>query len=279
MANTVFANKVIEAKAKDLLTTAVNTRNLMTVDSSLAQEAGMTKTINLYTYTGTAEEVAAGAGNTNRGTISYVGKDYTVKMVQQAFDYQDEDFMKDNTIVDNMLKGANQVMVNKMTADFIGECAKATTAQTFAKGTGISYDVIVDAISKLNVEDESKLFIVIPNAWKAALRKDEDYKAARMGEVVYNGQVGTVAGIPVIATKALTNAAYVMSAEAVKLFMKKDVEVEQDRDADTRTNSVYLRTAYVVALVDATQICKVSEPPLFKLHRNPEIDVRNGEEP
>ena len=50
-----------------------------------------------------------------------------------------------------------------------------------------------------------------------------------------------------------------MSAEAVKLFMKKDVEVEQDRDADTRTNSVYLRTAYIVALVDATQIAKISK--------------------
>lgn len=259
MANTVYANKIIEAKANDLLTTAVNTRNLMTVDNSLAQEAGMTKTINVYTYTGTAEEVAAGAGNTNRGSIAYVGKDYTVKMIQQAFDYQDEDFMKDNTIVDNMLKGANQVMVNKMTSDFIAECAKATTAQTFAKGAALSYDVIVDAIAKINVEDESKLFIVIPNAWKAALRKDEDYKSARMGEVIYNGQVGTVAGIPVIATKALTNAAYVMSAEAVKLFMKKDVEVEQERDADTRTNSVYLRTAYIVALADATQICKISE--------------------
>lgn len=255
MANTVFNNKIIEAKAKDLLLTAVNTRNLMTVDTSLAQEAGMTKTINVYTYTGTAEEVAAGKGNTNRGSISYVGNDYTVKMVQQAFDYQDEDFMKDNTIVDNMLKGANQVMVNKMTADFIAECAKATLKHTF---TTFGYDAIVDGIAKLNVEDESKLFVVIPTAWKADLRKDDDYKSARMGEVVYNGQVGTICGIPVIATNALTDEAYIMTAEAVKLFIKKDVEVEQDRDADTRTNSTYLRTAYVVALVDATKICKLT---------------------
>lgn len=256
MANTVYANKVIEAKAKDLLTTAVNTRSLMTVDNELAGTAGMTKTINVYTYSGTAEEVAAGKGNTNRGSISYVGTDYTVKMVQQAFDYQDEDFMKDNTIVDNMLKGANQVMVNKMTADFTTELAKATVSHSAA---AFGYDTIVDAISKLNIEDESKLFIVIPNAWKADLRKDEDYKAARMGEVIYNGQVGTICGIPVIATNALTNAAYVMTNEAVKLFMKKDVEVEQERDADTRTNSVYLRTAYIVALADATKICKVSK--------------------
>jgi HK97 family phage major capsid protein len=255
MANTVFNNKIIEAKAKDLLTTTLNTRSLVTVDSSLVAEAGMTKTINTYTYTGTAEEVGAGEGNTNRGSISYVGNDYTVKMVQQAFDYQDEDFMKDDTIVDNMLKGANQVMVNKMTEDFFTECAKASVAHTVG---AFGYDGIVDAIAKLNIEDESKLFLVIPTGWKAELRKDEDYKSARMGEVIYNGQVGTICGIPVIATNALTDKAYVMTVEAVKLFMKKDVEVEQDRDADTRTNSVYLRTAYICALVDATKICKIA---------------------
>ena len=252
MANTVFNNKVIEAKAKDLLTTAVNTRNLMTVDNTLAQEPGMITTINVYTYTGKAEELGVGEGNTTRGSIAYAGTDYTVKMVQQAFDYADEDFMKDNNVVDMGVKGATQLMTNKMTADFITECEKATLSHTGA----ISYDTIVDAIAKLNIEDESGLFVIINPAQKAELRKDPDYVAARMGEVVYNGQVGTVAGIPVIVSKAATHA-YVMDKEAIKLFLKKDVEVEQDRDADTRTNSIYLRAAYIVALVDATKICKI----------------------
>lgn len=255
MANTVYANKVIEAKAKDLLHTSVNTRSFMTIDDSLAQSAGMTKTVNVYTYEGTAEEVAAGKGNTNRGSISYAGKDYTVKMIQQAFDYTDEDFLKDPSIVDNMLKGANQVMVNKMNSDFFAECGKATLSHTL-EGE-LSYDGIVDAISVLNVEDESKCFVLIPNSWKAEIRKDPDYKAARMGEVIYNGQVGSVAGLPVVPTRALTDAAYVLTPEAVKLFLKKDIEIEQDRDADTRTNSVYERTAYLVALEDATKICKI----------------------
>ena len=255
MANTVYENKVIEAKAKDLLTTSLNTRSLMSVDNTLAETAGMTKTINVYTYSGTAEELEAGEANSNRGSISYVGTDYKVKRVQQTFDYLDEDFMKDNTIVDNMLKGANQVMVNKMTADFISECAKANLSHTGA----IGYDAIVDGIAKLNVEDESKLFVVIPNAWKADFRKDEDYKAARMGEVVYNGQVGAIAGIPVIATKALTDTAYIMTNEAVKLFMKKDVEVEQDRDIEKKQNTVVLTTYYICALEDATKICKLTQ--------------------
>ena len=157
-------------------------------------------------------------------------------------------------------------MSNKMTADFYSAFATTGTGSTelvsgitFAKGKALSYDVIVDAISELNVEDESGVFVVIPNAWKASLRKDADYKSAQLGQVVYNGQVGTVAGIPVIATKALTNKAYVMTKEAVTLFMKKDVEVEQDRDADKRKNSIYLRDCYVCALTDATKACKITE--------------------
>ena len=266
MANTVYPNKVIEAKAKDILTTQINARSMMTIDTSLTQNAGMVRTINTYTYTGTAEEVSAGSGNSTRGSIAYVGKDYTVKMVQQAFDYLDEDFMKDPVIVDFGIKGATSVMTNKMTSDFYAALATKGSGSTelvkgitFAKGKALSYDVIVDAISELNLEDESKIFIVIPNAWKASLRKDADYKSAQMGEVIYNGQVGTICGIPVIATKALTDKAYVMTNEAVTLFLKKDVEVEQDRDADKRKNSVYLRDCYVCALTDATKACRITE--------------------
>ncbi len=252
MANTVYDNKIIEAKAKELLTTAINTRSLMTVDTSLTESAGMTKTINVYTYTGTAEELANGEGNTSRGSISFEGKDYKVKRVQANFDYTDDDFMMDNTVVDNGVAGATAIVKNKMNADFFTECAKATLSVTGA----LSYDTIVDAIAELNVEDESKIFVVIPNADKALLRKDADYIAARQGEVVYTGQVGTICGIPVIASKA-TDTAYVMTPDAVKLFMKQDVNAGTERDEDTTVNSVYIRAYYIAALVDATKICKI----------------------
>ena len=189
--NTVYDNKVIESVAKDLLTTAINTRSLMTIDNELAESAGMLKTINTYTYTGEAEELANGVGNTasKRGTISYVGADYRVKLCQQAYDYTDEEAMKDPYIVDGMMKGAVQVMTNKMTSDFVTAITGAgvTLGVTFAKGGALNYDTIVDAISTLNFEDESQLFILIPNKWKAALRKDDDYKSAMMGQVIYNG--------------------------------------------------------------------------------------------
>jgi len=252
MANTVFEKKVLEAKATDLLTTSINHRSLMTVDNTLAESEGMTKTINVYTYTGKVEKLADGAKNSTRGQVSYKGTDYKVGRVQQVFDYSDSDFMKDNSVVDVAMDGANALMVNEMTADFYTECEKAELSHT----APIGYEAIVDAIAKLNIEDESKLFVVIPTSWKAEIRKDEDYKNARMSEVVYNGQVGTIAGIPVIATNAAENG-YVMTAEAVKLFMKKDVEVEQDRDVETKINTVVLTTYYIVSLVNNNKICKL----------------------
>lgn len=215
MANVVYSNAVIADKATELLTTKVNARSLMTIDTSLAETAGMKKTINTYTYSGEAEALAVGVGNTTnkRGSISYVGKDYTVLALQQAFDYYDEDAMKDDKIVGYMSDGATQVMANKLTADFYTalETTDGATSNPkelvgkteFAKNSTISYSVIADAIGDMNVEDESQLFLIISPEWKANIRKDADYKNAQMGEVVYNGMVGTIAGIPVIVSKAL----------------------------------------------------------------------------
>lgn len=254
MSTTVFDNKIIESVAKDQLITAVNTRSLMNVDTSLAEGSGMTKVINVYSYTGTAEELGAGEGNSSRGSIAPMSAEYKVKRVQANFDYTDEDYGADNNVIDYGVKGATTELKNKMNADFADECNKATLK---VPGT-LSYDTIVDAIAELNVEDESAVFVVIPNEAKATLRKDPDYIAARQGEVVYTGQVGTVCGIPVVASKAFT-APYVMTKDAVKLFLKKDVEAETDRDKDTCVNSVYVRAFYICALTDATKICKIGE--------------------
>lgn len=273
MSNTVFANKVIESKATDLLSTKLNHRSLMTIDAELQGSEGMTKTINTYTYTGEAEILGVGVGSTTgkRGSVSYVGKDYTVQCVQEAFDYFDEDFMKDNNVVDMGVNGATDVMTNFLTSKFYEALATKQNAQElvgkteFAKGGAISYDTVVDAIADMKVEDESKLVLVLPTDWKADIRKDNDYKAAQLGEVIYNGQVGTIAGIPVVCTKVLNatsgNAAkaYLLTPEAVTLFVKKNVEVEQDRDKDKRLNSIYLREYYICALTDATKARKIVE--------------------
>lgn len=173
MGNTVYPNFVIESKATDLLLTKLNTRSLMTLDTSLEGHEGMKKTINTYTYTGAPEVLEEGEGNTTRGSVAYVGKDYEIECLQQAFDYSDEDIWKDSQIVDIGVKGMTEEMVNYLNSKFYDALetdngaetpVKLVGTTTFANGSAISYDVIVDAISDMKIEDESKLVLLIPNA-------------------------------------------------------------------------------------------------------------------
>lgn len=260
MANTVYSNFVLESKLRDLLTTKLDTKTLMTIDASLSESAGMLKKINTYTYTGEVETLAKGARNTTRGSVGFTTSTYTVAVAQQVFDYADEDYMTDPMVVDAGMNGAANVMVNDMTSQYFAELAKATLGQTYAKGGALTYDTVVDAIAKMNLEDESGLFLIIGNDLKAQIRKDEDFKAKELGKVIADGAIGTLSGVPVICSKAVpAKTAYLATKEAVTLYTKKDSEVEQVRDAETRSNTVVMRKVNLVALTDATKVVKITE--------------------
>lgn len=255
-----YQNFVLESKLTDLLSTKMNARNYMTIDDSLTQEAGMKKIVNVYNYTGAVEAVEEGKGNTVRGAISFTPATYTVGVKQQVFDYTDEQFMTDPTVLDMGMNGASTLMVNDLTTAYFAELAKATLEQTYPLDGTISYDTVVDAISKMELEDESGLFITIGTDLKAALRKDADFVASKQGEILYTGQIGTIAGIPVVVSKAVAEGvAYVADKSAVTFFTKKESEVEQERDGEKRTNTVIMRKVGVVALTDATKVVKITE--------------------
>ena len=258
MANTVYQNFVLESRLSDLLNTKLNTRSLMTVDNSLTESAGMIKKINTYTYTGKVEKLAKGAKNTTRGAVSYTPKQYEVEVSQQVFDYYDEEFMQDPKVVEMGMNGAATLMVNDMNEKYFAELKKATLSH---KVTGaFNYDAVVDAIQLMNLEDEAGLFLIIGNDLKAEVRKDEDFKAARQGEMLFNGQIGSICGVPVLVSKLVpANTAYLATKEAVTLYTKKDSEVEQERQGEIRQNTVIMRKVNLVALTDATKVVKITK--------------------
>ncbi len=260
MANVVYENEVLESKLTDQLNTKMNTRNFMKIDTDLAQNAGMKKVINVYSYTGTVEDVAMGSGNTVTGAITFSPVEYEVAVSQQKFAYYDEQAMQDPKVVDFGIEGASTVMVNDMNTKFFAELDKATLEQEYPNGGAITYDTVVDAISLMELEDESNLFMVIGTDLKADIRKDEDFKSSLLGEMLYSGQIGTISGVPVVVSKLVpAGAAYVASRSAVTLFVKTDSEVEQERDADLRENKVFMRKVNLVALTDATKVVKIVE--------------------
>lgn len=256
--NVVFDNEVLENKIADTLETGLNAMSFMTVDRDLEQNAGMKKVIHTYTYEGAVEAVKEGQANTEKAKLTFVENEYEVQVKQEEFEYTDEQFMKDPMILEAGLKGAGTSMINDLNNDFFTEIAKTTTLSTYTGA--IKYDDIVDAIAKMNLEDEAGLYVLINPAQKAEIRKDADFKASRMGEIIHSGQIGDISGIPVAVSKKVpANTVFVATKEAVTCFVKKEVEVEQDRIKNRRLNSIIPRKVGLVALTDSTKAVKITK--------------------
>lgn len=260
MAHVVYENFILESKLTDLLNTKLNTRSLMTIDTDLAENAGMKKVINVYSYTGAVEDLAMGEGNTVKGAVSFSPVDYTVKVSQQTFEYYDEQAMTDPKIVDMGIQGGTQLMVNDLNEKFFAELNKATLSHKYPKTGEFNYEAVVDALDKLNLEEENNLVLILGPGLRSAIRKDADFLAARQGELLFNGQIGNVAGVPVVISKLVpANTGYLMEKGAVTLFVKKESEVEQEREAEIRQNTIVMRKVALVALTDATKVVKITQ--------------------
>lgn len=256
MAHTIYENFVLANKLNEILKTKVDLNSYMTIDTSLTQEAGMKKVINTYTATGNVEELGMGEGNSAEIAVSFVPSEYEVKTTQGYFHYFDEEEMTDPMVVDAGIDGVAKTMVNAFTDKAIAEFEKATLVHTAAAW---SFDAVVDGIAKMNIEAEDGLFLLISPADKAAFRKalKDDLKYSE--GYVRTGYIGTVCGVPVIVSKAVeAGKGYLATNEAVTLFIKKDTEVEQDRDKNTRDNKYWIRKVAVVALTDATKAVKIT---------------------
>jgi hypothetical protein len=89
---------------------------------------------------------------------------------------------------------------------------------------------------------------------RKALKEDLKY----VEEYAKTGYIGTVAGINLYTKQDATKGTIIVGTkEAVTIFNKKGVEMEQERDANTRVNSAYSRKYYVVALTDESKAVKI----------------------
>lgn len=259
MAHTIYQNFVLENKLEDLLVTHIDMNQFATQDTSLVEEAGMTKKINQYTSTGNVEDLAMGAGNTQEIEVSFTQVPYTVGVTQGRFAYYDEQEMTDPMVVDAGLYGLATRMTNDLTAKIIAELDKATLTYD-ASATGLTFNAIVDAIAKFPHEDaEDGLFLLINRADLAGLRKNLKDELKYVEAFARTGYIGSVCGVPVYVSDAVpAKKAFLATKEAVTVFTKKGSETEQERDANIRKNTVYARKVMLVALTDATRVVEIA---------------------
>lgn len=268
----------ISNEIEDTYLSHLDLNGFCTIDNNLQGVAGDTRRINRYTASGTAVDVAEGVGNTSSISVNLAPEEYVIKCAQAWFQYSDEAYMRDPVAVQTGLTHLGVAMFNKVNADIYGEMANATLSAGTA-GSGVSFDLLVDAVSLMtipdaageNAMDAQKRFI--PSVWAIGSKADiAKARKACKDQLVYvpehawtPGYVGEVAGVTLYYKQdATVGTMYVGTNKAITVFNKSGVETEkaarsggQTGTANTRMNDFFARKYYIAALTDATQIVKV----------------------
>ena len=257
MANQVYQNFFLSNEVEDQFNSHLDLQQFCTVDNTLTGTAGMKRVIHTYRATNGTEKLTIGQGNSKSIEVSYTPVEYEIALAQNRFVWNDEHAMTDPMLVPVGMKHAGTDMFNTVQADIYTEFSK-TGIEVSANAP--DYDAFVDASAALNIENVEgvALFAIVNPKDKAKIRKALKDQLQYVESYARQGYVGSVAGINLYEKADATEGEIIVATrDAVTIFNKRGVEMEQERDANTRVNSAYSRKYYVVALTDESKAVKI----------------------
>ena len=231
------------------------------IDNSLVAQPGDTIRIPVWAYIGNAADLAEGVADIPV-VLEADSTTATVKKAAKSVELTDEAVLAGYG--DPLGEASRQVAVaigGKVDADVLA-ALKTATLTAGAAGTAISYAGIVAATMKFADEEmgEQKFLFVNPAQYGEILLDTRFETAAP--EVVRTGIVGRIAGCDVMVSKQLADGeALISKANAVGIYLKRDVNVETDRNVLAKTNIIAADQHYVAVLKDASKAVKYTVKP------------------
>ncbi|MBR5809117.1 MAG: N4-gp56 family major capsid protein [Clostridia bacterium] len=239
------------------------------IDATLQGAPGDTITIPKYAYIGDAGEVAEGEAVTpdQLTATTTIAK---VKKAMKAVSLTDEAVLSGygNPVgeTNNQLALA---IASKVDEDAMTALQGATLSYT---GSDIiSYDGIVDAIDVFEEEINTSKVIFIHPKQVSQLRHDVNFISADKysGNVIMSGEIGMIANCRVVASKRVPvkSSKYVCpiiklnqdgetedESPALTIYLKRDTNVETERNTLSRSTDISADKIYTVALSNASKV-------------------------
>ena len=256
--NTAYENFFLGSIVEDQFNSHLNLARFVTVDKSLQGTAGMKKIVNVYSATNGTEKLAQGEGNSKSITAGFTQKEYEILLAQNRFDWYDEESMKDPMLVPVGMKHAGTDLFNTMNADIFAEYKKGSMT---VPASAPNFDAFVDAVAKLNMENEEgvEIFAFVNPKNKAAVRKALKDELKYVEAYARAGYIGSVCGVNIYDKQDAEDGEIIVATkEAVRLLVKTGTEMEQERDGNTRQNSAFSRKYYVAALDNDTKVVRIT---------------------
>lgn len=285
MAQTKIANlinpEVMAQMISASLPKKIKFKPIAHIDTTLAGRAGDTITIPKYAYIGDAEDVAEGvAMGTTVLTASTTQA--TVKKAGKAVEITDESVL--SGYGDPVGEATRQLLLAitaKVDTDCYEELCKASLTYDGSAGA-ITYDGVVKANTKFESEADEGMekVIFIHPLQEETLLLDENFKSKDKYplEVVMDGVIGKIAGCQVVKSKKvkddgsgnwLNPIVVVAKADpneaseadgvapedaALTIYMKRNAEVEDDRDILAKTTVISADEHYTAKLTNESKV-------------------------
>ena len=246
------------------------------IDDTLQGRPGDTITIPTYAYIGDAEDVAEGVA---AGTVKLTAttKEAKVKKVMKAVSITDEAVLSG---YGNPVGEANGQLALSVASKVDNDCLTAVLGATtkthdLSQKGPISYEGIVDAIDLFDEEVNTEKVMFINPKQATQLRKDPNFISADKypGYAIMTGEIGKICNTRVVTSKKIeldSGTHYVNpiikleedgeteeEAPAVTIYLKRDVNLETERETLKRQTIVSIDEHYVAAVSNPSKIVLV----------------------
>ena len=258
------------------LPNAIKFSPIAKIDTTLVARPGNTITVPKFKYIGDAEDVAEGVA---MGTVvlTATSTEATVKKAGKAVELTDESVLSGyGDPVGETTKQIKVAIAAKIDNDCLEALAKTTLTVDETAGV-ISYDGVVRAVDKFEEEDMSPKLLFIHPKQVTQLRLDPDFKDINKYplQTVMTGVIGEIAGCQVIPSRKIKlNSAstgyenYIVKTStdeageevtpALTIYLKRNVELEDDRDILAKTTVISADEHYVAHLSNESKVLKVT---------------------
>nr|DAN77962.1 MAG TPA: major capsid protein [Caudoviricetes sp.] len=241
------------------------------VERKLVGQPGNTVTVPKWEYSGDAKDIAEGEAITP-DQLTTAKTTMTIKKAGKGIELTDEAVL--SGIGDPIGQATHQIalaIANKVDNDLVEEAKKATQFVTEAPTTG---DALDKALAVFADEENARYVALINPADAIDLQKDTVKEWVRGSEIganiVVSGTFGETRGVQIVRSKKVDKGkGFLVKVSAVEtdtddvakygafvINLKRDVEIEKDRDILKKTTVITGDEHYGVYLYDPTKVVK-----------------------
>jgi N4-gp56 family major capsid protein len=265
MAQTTKSNMIIPQVMADMISAqlpnAIRFAPLANVDRKLVGQPGDTVTVPRWNYIGDAKDVAEGTA-IDLDLLTTDSDSFTIKKAGKGVEITDEALL--TGYGDPQGEAQKQIrdsIANKVDNDSLA--ALSTTTLVYTDASELNVEAVDAAQGIFNDEDPGAMVLIANPKDVATLRASaagQWTRASDLGDrLLVSGAFGEVLGAQVVRSRKLAEGtAYLVKPGALSLFMKREFDLETDRDIVRKTTVITADQHYGVHLYDESKAIKIT---------------------